>query len=268
MSDFSSYFIINNIQRVLEFATNRMATEIFCVSTHLKNEISSRGHISKNKIDVIFNKVELEKSSKPYTLERAQLVKKYGLKNKKVFLFIGRFVWQKNIFTMLKAFKEICEKHDDAVLLMVSDGPLRKDVEQFISENSLDGKVKLLGFVSNDLLPALFKISDAFILPSVYEGFGIVLIEAQAAGCPIIVSDIPSVKDIVDKKNSWTFEPMDEKKLASYMEMFFDAASINRKNRKDITTKRKQGLIDVKRFEWNTLAEHEIELYKEILSKK
>jgi glycosyltransferase involved in cell wall biosynthesis len=262
VSDFASFFVINNIQRILEFFTNKMATKIFCVSNHLKEEIASRGNISKSKLEVIYNKVEMEKYGESHVNDMKMLKKKYDLKNKKVFLFIGRFVWQKNIFAMLRAFKVISLQHEDAILLMVSDGPLKNDILKFIKDNKLDSKVKLLGFVSNDLLPALFKSSDAFILRSFYEGFGIVLIEAQAAGCPTIVSDIPSVKDIVNSKNSLFFDPKSDKQLIKIMELFFSRQPAIRKS---ISDKVKCGLEDVKRFEWNRLSELEISQYKKIL---
>jgi glycosyltransferase involved in cell wall biosynthesis len=255
-SDIISYVFINNIQRILEFFTNRMATKIFCVSNHLKKEISKKGHIREEKIEVIYNKVELEKFRHDDKKEQQGLIRKYNLENKKVFLFLGRFVWQKNVFRLLEAFSIIRRRHEDARLLMVSDGPLRQDIERYIKENGLTKSVHILGFVSNDILPSLFRLSDAFVLPSLYEGFGIVLIEAQAAGCPIIVSDIPSVKDIVNEKNSWMFEPLDPKEMARHMEMFFD-----RKNEKIIRQKVISGSVDVKRFEWDTLARNELRLY-------
>ena len=259
-SDIASYLIINNIQRILEFFTNRSATNIFCVSTHLRKQIIAYNKIIPSKIKVTYNKVELDKFKKNKKSEQEMLIKKYNLKNKKAFLFLGRFVWQKNIFTLLRAFENVVTYEKDAVLVMVSDGPLKKDVEKHIKENDLSENVRMLGFVSNDTLPSLFRICKAFVLPSYYEGFGIALIEAQASGCPVIVSDIPSVRDIVNEKNSWLINPMKDESISKMMEFFFDS-----KNASVINKKAAQASKDVKRFAWSTLAEREISYYKELL---
>ncbi|NQU79297.1 glycosyltransferase family 4 protein [Candidatus Woesearchaeota archaeon] len=253
-------FIINIISRILEYSNLRAADKIFCVSTHLKNQLVRCKKIPSEKIEVLFNKVDIRKFKKVDTLEQKKIIKKYNLKEKKVFLFIGRFSWEKNIPTLLKAFKKVQVKDKNAVLLMVSGGGGKEEIASFIKKNKMSENVRLLGFVSNDELPSLFKISDCFVLPSLHEGFGIVLIEAQAAGCPIIVSDIQGVKDIVNNKNAWMFNPNKVDELENRMLGFYDS-----NNAVLIKNKVKNGLKDVQRFNWDRLAGIEIENYKKLM---
>ena len=87
---------------------------------------------------------------------------------------------------LLEIFKKISEQ-TDAVLLLVGDGKLRLDIEDKINQLQIKNKVILTG-VRNDVAE-LMQSMDVFVLPSKYEGLGIVVIEAQAAGLPCIVSD-------------------------------------------------------------------------------
>lgn len=104
---------------------------------------------------------------------------------------IGRFSYQKNHEYLIRIFTEIVKENKDSVLLLVGDGPDRSIVTQLVNKLGLQRNVKFLGFRKdvNRLLMAM----DVFILPSRFEGLGIVLIEAQATGLPCLASDnIPS----------------------------------------------------------------------------
>lgn len=104
---------------------------------------------------------------------------------------IGRFAYQKNPEFTLMVFRELVKKHKDACLLLIGRGNQESKLRNMIREFDLENKVKLL--VSRDDIPELLKAMDVFILPSRFEGLGIVLIEAQASGLPCVVSEnIPS----------------------------------------------------------------------------
>ncbi|MHB1001506.1 MAG: glycosyltransferase family 1 protein [Armatimonadota bacterium] len=107
---------------------------------------------------------------------------------------IGRFYEQKNhkhIIDIAKAFKS----HDYRCrFVLAGDGPVRKEIEQSILENGLLDYIKLLG-IRNDI-PELMKLFDVFIMPSLFEGLPVVLIEAQASGTPCVISDV--ITDEVD----------------------------------------------------------------------
>ena len=100
---------------------------------------------------------------------------------------VGRFTYQKNPEFTVMLFNELVKKNKNARLLLIGRGQEEARLRNQIRELGLEDKAKML--VSRDDIPELLKTLDVFILPSRFEGFGIVLVEAQAAGIPCVVSD-------------------------------------------------------------------------------
>ncbi len=100
---------------------------------------------------------------------------------------VGRFFAVKNHDFLLEVFQELKKQEKNAVLLLVGDGPLRQEKERKVHELGLTESVIFTGVRSD--VPELMQMMDVFVLPSLYEGIPVTLIEAQAAGLPCMVSD-------------------------------------------------------------------------------
>ncbi|GGF98562.1 glycosyltransferase family 1 protein [Paenibacillus abyssi] len=151
---------------------------------------------SDRRVDVIPNAIMLE----PYeqlSEDRSELRRRLGVHDCSAPLFahIGRFSQQKNHAFLLEAFACLAAQRPDAKLFLIGDGPLRQDMERKAKQLAIDGQVQFLGLRKD--VPELLGAMDGFLLPSLYEGLGIVLIEAQAAGIPCLVSNrIPEEADL------------------------------------------------------------------------
>lgn len=122
--------------------------------------------------------------------------KNAGLSDKWVIGHIGRFVQQKNHSFLIDVFYEVCKLDDKCVLVLVGDGPLRIDIEKKVKKMHLDNRVYFAGI--RDDIPNYIQLFDLFLFPSIYEGLGVVVLEAQAAGLNCIVSDnVPQAVKIV-----------------------------------------------------------------------
>jgi glycosyltransferase involved in cell wall biosynthesis len=110
---------------------------------------------------------------------------------------VGRFEVQKNHRFLLQIAAELCEQDSRMVLLLVGEGPLRHDIEEDVAQLGLKDRIVFTG--SRPDVPQLMQgVMDLFLLPSLYEGLGLVLIEAQAAGLPCLVSDVvPEEAEVV-----------------------------------------------------------------------
>lgn len=124
----------------------------------------------------------------------------WGIENDvTVYCHAGRFDWVKNHDFLIDIFNAIVKIDDKSKLILVGDGVLREEVEKKVIKLNLLGKVLFLGF-RNDI-NQIMQASDAVILPSIYEGFPVTAIEAQAAGLPFFMSDTVS-KEALIKSNS------------------------------------------------------------------
>jgi len=140
-----------------------------------------------NDVSVIRNGIDLERFS-DVTVTKKEKRAELGIKEDAwVVGQVGRFDYQKNPEFTIRVFQEALKKRPDSILLLIGRGRKEKELRKQIEESGLEGKVRML--VSRDDIPELLKAMDVFILPSRFEGFGIVLVEAQAAGLPCIVSD-------------------------------------------------------------------------------
>lgn len=128
---------------------------------------------------------------------REEVRKELDLEGKFVLGHIGRFNTQKNHTFLIDVFKEVVNKNPRAVLLCVGEGPLQEEIKIKVKKLSLEDKVLFLG-VRKDT-ERLYQAMDVFVFPSLYEGLGIVGVEAQASGLKMVCSDgIPDLARVTE----------------------------------------------------------------------
>lgn len=152
--------------------------------------------VTKGKVHIIPNAIYTENFK--YNEEVRGLIRdELGIKKEQFVVgHIGRFTYQKNHSFLIDIFREICEINKDAILLLVGDGELRGDIENKILALGLAESVIFTG--SRSEVSSLLQAMDAFVLPSLFEGFGIVLVEAQVSGllCFTSKGDVPEQVNI------------------------------------------------------------------------
>ncbi len=144
----------------------------------------------RDKCEVVPLPVDLNKVKRLCAAEIMQARQCHGISEREhVVLFAGRLVYYKGLQYLIEAVRAL-----DLKVLIVGDGPLRPVLERQIEELNLQGKVEILGRVSDDELAKLYAISDVFVLPSTEpsEAFGLVQLDAMAYGLPVINTDLPS----------------------------------------------------------------------------
>lgn len=119
--------------------------------------------------------------------ERATILSELGLENKFVVGHVGRLHPQKNHDFLIDVFEEIKKKKSNAELILIGTGPLEEKVHSKVADRGLTESVKFLG--NRKDMSRIYQAMDVFVFPSLFEGLGIVAIEAQAAGIPIVCSE-------------------------------------------------------------------------------
>lgn len=167
----------------------KMATHFYACSDLAGEFMFTEMARNRATYKIVNNAIDL--NSYKFDLEiRNKIREENGWSERKVIGHIGRFHKQKNHRFLIDIFKEMHEKDATTLLLLIGDGALKAEIEEYVKEKGLENAVCFLGTTKkvHNYLQAI----DLFILPSLYEGLPMVLVEAQTAGVPCCVSDVVS----------------------------------------------------------------------------
>jgi len=188
--------------------------------------------------------------------------KKEGIKSSEVvFLHIGSFSPQKNHRLLVEAFAQATKKRSDLKLLLVGDGELRPDIEKIVREKRLEQNIHFLGLRQD--ISELLSACDIFILSSNYEGVPMTILEAMAAGKPVIATAVGGVPEVVkDGISGLLVPPQDIQALSNAMVRLADDSSLREGMGKE---GRKRAL---EWFDINLIVRQYEELYLKVLGDK
>lgn len=152
-------------------------------------------------IEVIPNAIDLAPFQK---LDPTLVREKYQLHGKRVLIFVGRMAREKNLEFLLEAFQTVVHKIPATVLLLIGGGPHQEQLEDRVQRLGLQGQVIFTGFVPYDLVPSYMAAGDLFVMSSVSEVKPLAILEAMAAGLPVVAVRAPGAMDTVtDGENGW-----------------------------------------------------------------
>ena len=137
-------------------------------------------------------------------------------------VFAGRLSPEKGLFTLIDAWGCLVKSHPTATLLLVGDGPLREDLQTVISQAGLGARIQMTGMVES--VEPFHRAADWFVLPSSHEGMSIALLEAMALGLPVVASDIPGNRRVLNSAEQGVLVPSgDAEALASSMRFLVES---------------------------------------------
>ncbi len=178
------------MHKIFRFFLSNMPTKCLACSKEAAAWLFSAETYEKNEYYIINNAIDVKKYAFDSTL-REEIRKKYNWEERFVVGHIGRFNIQKNHRFLIDIFEKIFEKKGEAILVLIGEGELESEVFNYVKERALINNVVFFGVSAE--VPLILQAMDIFLLPSLYEGLGIVLIESQAASLPTLASStVPS----------------------------------------------------------------------------
>lgn len=227
------------------------ADAIICISETTRQDLIGRYGISPMKASVahlacspIFRKMEESELSSPCELIPTQ---------KPFLLYLGGRDGYKNFRSFVAAYSMWSRKHE--VDILVTGVPWTSSERRYLSAKGLESQIHNLGFVPDEFLCRLYNRALAFVYPSLYEGFGIPLLEAMSCGCPIIASDIPSTREIAwDVPIYFDAEQLDS--FVEALDCLFDDSMLQHRIQ--------QGRIRAERFSWDITASIFSDVYQSL----
>ena len=225
-------------------------SNIIAVSLHVKNVISD---MTQSQIYVIQNGIDFE------DIHNVQPHKSIEYPS---ILFVGGLSKVKGIDTLLNAVPIIRKKILNLCLYIAGSGPEENKLKELVKELNIEENVNFLGYVSEIEKYSYYKSADVCVFPSIYEPFGIVLLEAMACGKPVVASNVGGIPFVVEEgKTGLLFESGNVEDLA-------DKIMTILKNEKLREKMGEAGRERAKEFTWDKIAERTVEVYKEILKGK
>lgn len=227
--------------------------QIICITEEVLEVLKKHTLLPLHKFEVIKNGVAIEKFKIAETISKNEFFKEAD-ETVKILIQVSSFQVPKDQITLIKSLQFLPE---NIKLLLVGDGVLRKDCQDFVLKNNLQDRVLFLGLRMD--VPRLLKTADVVVLSSKYEGLSLSSIEGMAAGKPFVASDVPGLSDVV-KDAGILFELGNSEELAKII-----LKLLHNKNYYDLVAKTCQvraALYDIK-----IMVDKHIVLYERILKK-
>lgn len=182
-----------------------------------------------------------------------------GYGNKKL-LFVGRLRPKKNPTDIVRAMRHVTERHPDAMLHIVGEGPLYDDVTDSVRQFGLEEHVTVHGYVDDKTLHQLYEACSMFVLPSDWEGHPLVLMEAWASGQPVVGTNVEGIREFVDEGYGELVPPNDPEALGETLSELLA-------NRDTVATMGTDARSFVKsEYSWRSTVEKTYKLYCEMLA--
>ena len=237
------------------------AWRIIVCSEFMKSEVQRTFSVGPEKIDVIFNGVEPSKFEFDWTAEeRSAQRAKVALPEEKIVIFVGRFVREKGIQVLLNAANVVLAQEPNTKFMIVGGGN-RERLERYTEWAGLKDKVLFTGFMANRSLHQLYRVADVAVFPSLYEPFGIVALEAMAAGAPVVASDAGGLREVVlhDQTGTLSFSGDPQSLAWAILKVLRDPARAEK-----LSEKARERLTDD--FAWDLIADQTIQVYDRVWS--
>jgi len=235
----------------------RRARAIITVSEHSKDDIAALFNVHPEKITVIPNAVNNRYKAK-LTSEHLAAIKQQCQLERPFIMYSGNIKPHKNIAKLIEAFKQVrLAGHDDITLVIVgSHGAERDRLQKLVQRLNLQEHVRFLGFQTEDLLAGLYQLAELFVLPSLYEGFGLCPLEAMASGTPVVASNVAALPEVLGEAALFV-NPRDAGSIADGITTVLDNNSL----RSDLIEK---GRTRAEAFSWQRTARQIHRIYERI----
>ncbi|MEW4526869.1 glycosyltransferase [Maioricimonas sp. JC845] len=177
---------------LLERLTRRLVTHHVCVSRRVADHAIREMRLDRQRVSVIPNGVEFDRFQSAGACDLSQ----FGIPiESRVLVSVGRLHPQKGYDLLIEAIAPLLADPPGWQLLIVGEGPARSDLERQIREAGLEGRIHLPGY--RDDVPSILAAADAFVLASRWEGMPNVVLEAMAAGLPVVATDVEGIDELI-----------------------------------------------------------------------
>ncbi len=230
---------------------------ILTISECSKKDIVEKLQVDPGKVTVTY--LGVDSRFCPVPEEEKQEIKKKLHLPEKFILYLGTIEPRKNVATLIRSFDQAAKSCEHSLVIAGKWGWGFDNVKEALVKAKNRNRIILLDYVDNALLPALYSAADFFVFPSIYEGFGLPVLEALACGTPVITTNVSSLVE-VGGGVALTVNPYDEKELAGAITKLANDRELKHKQSVE-------GVTWAKRFTWEKTTDETLAVYRKVFVK-
>jgi glycogen(starch) synthase len=250
------------IHEVERWISNRADRVIAC-SYYMREQISDIFDVPERRVSVIPNGIDPGDLPVPDGAELARLRSEFATPDQPLVLLIGRLVYEKGFQFALEAMPSLIERVPGTRFLVAGSGTHEQELRRQASELGLMEDGTFLGWIGDDVLRSLYRIADVCVVPSLYEPFGLVALEAMASDCPCIVADTGGLREVVPDGGQvgLRFRSRDPEALAEVAGRVLKDGGL----RDDLVNEAREHVLS---FDWLEVAEETATLYGRLIAER
>jgi glycogen synthase len=244
------------IHGVERWMANRAERVITC-SHYMRGHVADVYGLEEARVTVIPNGIDPFDLQPVEDLER--LRSQFAAPDERLVLLVGRLVYEKGFQLALDALPGLIERLGDVRFLVAGSGTHERELRAQAQRLGLDAHGTFLGWIGDDVLHSLYRIANLCVVPSIYEPFGLVALEAMVSGCPCIVADTGGLREIVpaDDRVGLRFNGGDPEHLAAMVERLLTDGEL----RERLVAEASEHVL---RFDWGDVARRTASVYAEL----
>lgn len=232
------------------------AKRVITISEASKNDIIKEYNLPGDRVVVTYPGIKMQNAK---VKSQKSDLKRHGIKDEYI-LFVGTLQPRKNLIRLIEAHSILVSQYPNISLVIVGKkGWLYEDILTAPKKFGIESTVKFLDFVPDENLSVLYQNARFFILPSLYEGFGLPILEAMANGCPVITSNVSSLPEAGGNAALYV-DPNDVNDIADKMKKLLHDENL----RQELI---KKGFEHVKKFSWEKTARDTLKVLEEVARK-
>jgi glycosyltransferase involved in cell wall biosynthesis len=236
----------------------RRADHVITISEASRIDLINCYGLSPDKVSIAYPGVESRFNPQPDPDRQAALRARLELPDNPIVLTVGTLQPRKNHMTLVEAFVRVADATHVVLVVAGGEGWAYDAVKKRAADLGLGGRVRFVGFVPDADLPALYRLADVFVYPSLYEGFGLPVLEAMASGLPVVTSSRSSMPEITGPDAGLLVDPTDPDEIARAILSLLGDSQL-------AADLRARGLERAKTFTWERTAQAVWGVYDKLL---
>ncbi len=250
----------SHIHGIERWMANRAERVIAC-SAYMRDHVSDVYGIEEERITVIPNGIDPADLQPFDDAEMRRLRGEFARPDEKLVLLVGRLVYEKGFQFALEAMPRVIAELGDVRFMVAGSGTHEQQLREQATQLGLDEHGTFLGWIGDDVLHTLYRIADLTVVPSIYEPFGLVALEAMASGCPCLVADTGGLREVVRHEEvGLRFESRDPDSLAEFAIRLLSDDDLSRRLVAE-------AYGHVRSFDWVDVAVQTLEVYEQLAAR-